>query len=596
MKLSKTWKVLLGGGVIAAVVGVIITFAIGSNPIMIGAGFMNTIFSIGNPKGKIEVELREPATEGEVKANRLANAEGITDPGNEWPSYNRTIYGDRYTSFTQINAKNAANLEVKCIYDTKRLEGFHVTPIVVEGALIATTAEDIFSLNPATCKENWRTHKNSGIGLMPTNRGAAYSNGKVIRGFPDGYVRAFEVSTGKQVWEIYIADPKKSLWLTSAAAAWNGMVFFGTAGGDIHNIRGRVFGINAETGKLLWQTFTVPQQADDSVHAQLGTIPTEKMNKTWGNPPDVPITGGGVWTTISIDPSTGEIYVPVGNPAPDFVNTLREGENLFTNTILVLDAKTGNYVRHHSTMESDWHDWDVSNAPIFYKTRGGRDVFSFHPKDGHLYTYDVTTNKRLFRKPVTKILNAEVKFEPGKEVYFCPGSVGGGEWNGAAFDPRLNLVFTGQNEWCTTTTIAKVEDVAKVPDGMIWFGVDYFNPYKLIGIVDPVEKWGGWIYANDADTGDWKWRARANYPTISGLAPTAGNILAFGDMGGNFRVLRSSDGKVLYENDMGGAIAGGVITYMINDKQYIALTSGTNHPQWPVKPHTGKIVIMGLKE
>lgn len=594
MTVSKVFKYLLGAGIVAAVAVVIWSFAIGSNPILVGAAFMNELFSMGNPKGKIVVELREPASEGTFGPHRFAKAEGVIDPGDGWVSYNRTIYGDRYSPFKQINTDNAKDLKVVCTYDTNLMEGWQTTPLVVQGQMIVTTGENIISIDPATCKENWKTHESSGIGLMPTNRGAAYINGKVVRGFADGYVRAFDVIDGKKVWETFVADKNKNLWLTSAATAWNGMVFYGIAGGDLHNYRGRVVGLDAETGEVKWQTFTVPKQADDVVHGKEGALPVDEMKASWGNPPDIPVTGGGVWTTITVDPEAGKLYVPVGNPAPDFYKSLRPGSNLFTNSMLVLDAKTGDYVTHHSIMKNDWHDWDMSNAPIFFKTRGGKDVFSFHPKDGHVYEYDAHSGERLFRNPVTKIENADVELTVDKEVYFCPGSAGGGEWNGAAFDPEHNLIFTGQNEWCTTAILADPKSISRAPDGMIWFGAAYINPYSLIGKTDPVEKWGGWVYATDADTGEWKWRARANYPTISGLAPTAGGILAFGDMGGHFRVLRSSDGEILFDKHFEGAIAGGVITYLNEGKQYIAFTSGVNHPQWPVKPTTGKMVIMAV--
>ncbi len=593
---SKAVKYLLWGGVVVVGGGIALSYMIGSNPLITGAAVMNEALSIDNPAGEIKIELRDRARQADFPAPRLAAVAPGLDPGDEWHAYNRTVYGDRFSTLTQINADNAARLKVVCSYDSERLEGFQVTPLVINGALIGTTAEDIFSIDPVTCKENWRTHEDSGIGLMPVNRGAAYSNGKLFRGYPDGYVRAYDLDTGSKVWETFVGDNNETIWLTSAAMAWDGMVYYGTAGGDLHNIRGRVFGLDAETGEVMWQVFTVPKQAGDTVHATEGQMPVDKMAASWRNPPDIPVTGGGVWTTITIDPSTGLIYVPVGNPAPDFVKSVRPGSNLFTNTMLVLNAKSGDYVKHYSIMADDWHDWDISNAPILYTTRGGADVLTFHPKDGHVYSYNRGTDDQLFRMPVTKMLNTDAEFSEDRDTYFCPGSVGGGEWSSAAYDPQYNLVFTGQNEWCTTARIAPVNEVNKARDGMIWFGVDYINPYHLIGITDPVEKWGGWIYATDADSGQWKWRARANYPTISGVTPTAGGIVAFGDMGGYFRVLRASDGEKLFEQHFEGAIAGGVITYAVNDLQYIAFTSGVNHPQWPVKPSSGKIIVMTVDE
>ena len=596
MSVRKIIKYLLYTGVAAVLALVAVSYLIGSNPIMLGAAMMNELFSLDDPKPKIEFELREAAEAGDFAPNALAAAPGAAVNDTDWTAYNRTVYGDRYSPLAMINAENAGNLEVVCTFDTDLLEAFQSGLLAINGALIGTTAENIFSLNPETCDKNWWTHKDSGLGMLPVNRGAVYTDGKLVRGFWDGYVRAFDAKTGAQLWETFIGDPQKKLWLSSAASAWNGMVFYGTAGGDSHNIRGRVFGIDAATGAIKWQTFTVPKQADDTVHAKEGTMPADEMKASWRNPPDVPVTGGGVWTSETIDPSTGLLYVPVGNPAPDFVASIRPGSNLFTNTVLVLDAATGDYVRHYSVMPDDWHDWDVSNPPILITSRGGKDMLAFHPKDGHLYGFDRTTNEQLYRQPVTKMLNTDVRFEPEKPVYFCPGSVGGGEWSSAAFDPRHNLIFTGENEWCTTAKIEKDSEVARARDGSVWFGVAYINPFNMAGLQDPPSKWGGWFYASDADTGDWKWRARTNYPIVGSVTPTAGDIVAFGDMGGVFHILRASDGKELFNQRFDGAIAGGVITFAAKGKQYIAFTAGVSHPQWPVPPKTGKIVVLGLKE
>lgn len=288
---------------------------------------------------------------------------------------------------------------------------------------------------------------------------------------------------------------------------------------DLHNIRGRVFGIDAETCKPVWQIFTVPKQEGDILTAPEGKMPTEEMRATWGNPPDVPISGGGTWTSDTLYTETGYLYIPIGNPAPDFVSTLRPGSNLLTNTLVVADAKTGNYVKRYDIMADDWHDWDMSNPPTLYTSRGGRKLLSFHPKDGHLYTYDRATDEQLCRNPVTKQLNTDIRFEPNKPIYFCPGSVGGGEW---------------------------------------------------------------------------KWRARTNYPVLSGVTPTAGGVVFFGDMGGNFRAMRASDGQKLYHGHFEGAFAGGIIAYAIDGTQRVAAMSGVAHPQWPVKPSTGKILVFRL--
>ncbi len=566
------------------------SYAVGSNPIQLGASFLNIFRGANSPEPEIVIEAK---TAAEIQT-LPALYQG--DPSLDWPNYNRTLKGDRFSRLDQINTENASKVVEICSYSTKLMEGNQTGLLMVDGALIATTSEDIFSIDAATCEENWRVKEDTGLGIMPVNRGPAYMDGKLFRGYPDGYVRAYDSATGEKLWETYIADENKSLWLNAAPIAWNGMLFYGTAGGDIHGIRGRVFGMNAETGEIKWQTFTVPQQDEDVVHAPLGSVPDEEMRASWRNPPTVPITGGGVWTAFSLDPETGYLYVPVGNPAPDFVKTVREGSNLFTNTMLVLDTQTGNYVKHYEIMKNDWHDWDMSNPPIFYTTRAGREQMSFHPKDGHLYAYDMSNDAQIYRNPVTKMLNTDVEFVPGVETYFCPGSVGGGEWNSAAYDPMTNIIFTGENEWCASAKIKTDEEAEHHPEGAIWFGVDYFNPYALVGKTDPPSKWGGWLYASDADTGEWAWRARTNYPIVAAVTPTAGGIVMFGDLGGQFHIHNASTGDELLNLEMHGPMAGGLITYMDDDKQYIAVMSGVEHPQWPVQPKVNKVVVLGIPE
>lgn len=586
---KRAWY-LLGGAALIGVVGIAGTYAIGSNPLFVGGAVLNLFRGANAPAAELTVELRQSAT-------KVAQA-GLTDasaPGaGDWASYNRTVESDRFSPLAQINEQTAGGLKVLCTYDTKKLEGSETGLIMVDGALVGTTSEDIFSIDPNTCKENWRVHEDSGLWSIPVNRGAAFHDGKVFRGFNDGYVRAFDLATGKQVWETYITQKDYAGGATAAPIAWDGKVFFGMAGGDVHNVRGRVLALDAATGAPVWQISTVPSLAEDVFHAPKGAMPEDQMRATWGNPADIPISGGGTWTSYTIDPQTGYLYIPVGNSAPDYIKHLRPGENLFANTVLVVDARTGNYVKHYSIRPDDWHDWDMSNTPAVYTSRGGRKQVSVSPKDGYLYTFDGVTDQLLYRNPVTKIENAEVPFEVGKEVHFCPGPAGGGEWNGTAYDGQFNLLFTGSNEWCAWVKIEKDSAAARAKDGANWMGVAYINPLDSAGKFDDPSKWAGWLHATDADSGEWVWRAKSSYPILSGVTPTAGDVVMFGDMGGNFYILRSSDGGKVWSKHFDGAIAGGVITYNSGGAQRVAFMSGISHPLWPVEPDTGKVVILGL--
>jgi alcohol dehydrogenase (cytochrome c) len=315
---------------------------------------------------------------------------------------------------------------------------------------------------------------------------------------------------------------------------------------------------------------------------------------TWRNAADVPISGGGTWTSYTVDAASGRLYVPVANPAPDFVGGLREGENLFTNSVVELDAKTGNYLRHFQITPSDWHDWDVSNAPALITTRGGKRMLSFTPKNGLLYGLDLATGQFAYRSAVNRIENADVPLTTDKDTHFCPGAVGGGEWNGVAYDPRTNLVLSGEEEWCTTVRLKDDSQVKATPDGQEWMGHVQSSPLDLFGRQDPHSEWAGWLYATDADSGQWKWRLKTNYPILGGVTPTAGGLVFFGDMGGNFYAVDASSGNRLWNKKLEGAIAGGVITYTSDGSQKVAVAAGLTSILWPTEVATAKIVVLGL--
>jgi alcohol dehydrogenase (cytochrome c) len=212
-----------------------------------------------------------------------------------------------------------------------------------------------------------------------------------------------------------------------------------------------------------------------------------------------------------------------------------------------------------------------------------------------LYGFDLDTNALLYRLPVTRMKNEDAPFVVGKPVHFCPGSTGGAEWNGPAYDPQLNLVFIGEVEWCTTVTLMPTEKIATVPSGKPWSGEASINPFYTWGKSDPAFDWAGWTYAVDADTGAWRWRAKTNYPVQSGMTPTAGGIVFFGDMGGNFYVLDTANGRKLWGQNLRGAIGGGVVTYSVNGTQKIAVAKGLTEILWPTEITTAKISILGLQ-
>jgi alcohol dehydrogenase (cytochrome c) len=595
MAAMKNKLFVIGGAlIVAGVITAGILYVYWDQAVPLAGMAVNYFRSFSAPPGTTTTELAPASKDAAaVSASPAVPAPLPNAAVEDWPSYNKTLTSERYSPLSQIDTQNVDKLKILCTYDTKQYTSFETGPIVLNGALIGTTEHDIFSLNPANCHENWRTSEDYKPGsLLAVNHGAAYMDGLLFRGTEDGRVLAYDFKTGKRVWEATIADPTIGESTPAAPIAWNGLVFIGNAGGDNKGVKGRMYALDAKTGRIVWEFYLVPKTEGDPTRGPQGATPLDIS--TWKNTSGTPITGGATWTSYTLDPATGLLYVPGGNPAPDFAAGPRDGENLYSDSIVVLDAKTGAYKTHFKLVPKDWHDWDVSTAPALIQTRGGKKLLSVAPKDGHLYGFDLGTDTLLYRTPVTRIENVDEPFAVGKAVHFCPGTVGGAEWNGPAYDPPTNLVLIGEVDWCATVTLQDDEHIQKVKLGKPWSGMATLNPYHTYGIPDSFGKWAGWVYAVDADTGVWKWRLKSNYPIHSGMTPTAGGIVFFGDMGGNFYVLDTASGQRLWGQKIGGAIGGGVITYSVNGVQKVAVATGFTSILWPTEVVTGKIVILGL--
>ena len=565
---------------------------------------INYVRYLSAPAGTLATEMaaykdaKPPAASGAQAPGPVPAAPLVADqtPGaatGNWPSYNKTLTSNRFSQLNQINKDNVGKMKVLCTYDTGQYAGFTSGLLEVNDALIAVTEYDIFSIDPTNCYQNWRTHEDYWPATpQGVNRGAAYMDGKLFRGTQDGRVLAYDFKTGKRLWETTIANPKIGESAPAAPIAWNGLVFIGNAGGDNKGVKGRMYALDAKTGKIVWEFYLVPKTAGDPTRGPQGATPLNMS--TWKNASGTPITGGATWTSYTLNPATGELYIPGGNPAPDFATGPREGSNLYSGSIVVLDAKTGAYKNDFKLVPKDWHDWDVSAAPALIHTKGGKMLLSVAPKDGHLYGFDLATNALLYRTRTTRVENADVPFAIDKAVHFCPGSIGGAEWNGPAYDPQTNLILTGEVEWCTTVTLQNDKQIQAVKLGKPWSAMATLSPYNTYGEQDSFGNWAGWVYAVDADTGTWKWRVKTNYPIQSGVTPTAGGLVFFGDMGGNFYAVDATNGQKLWGQKIGGAVGGGVITYRANGTQKVAVATGLTEILWPTEITTAKVSILGL--
>ena len=381
----------------------------------------------------------------------------------------------------------------------------------MDGALLFVTAFDIFSIDPSTCRENWRTHEDY-VPATPqeVNRGAAYLDGMLFRGTQDARVLAYDVKTGKRIWATAIGDPKKGESAPAAPIAWNGLVFIGNAGGDIKGVKGRMYALDAKTGKIVREWYLVPKAEGDPTRGPLGASPLNAS--TWGNSlQGVPITGGATWNSYSFDPETGLLYVPGGKPAPDFATGVREGSNLYSGSVVVLDAMTG---LTRTTSRSCRKTGTIGTFPALQPLSTPRAARRFCRSPGGRPPLRLRSRyQRLALQAAGHPDGERRRAVCGRQAHpplSC--SVCGAEWNGPAYDPQLNLVFIGEVGWYTTVTLMPAEKIAATAPGKPWSGEASINPFNTWGTPDPTFDWASWMYAVNADTGAWRWRAKTNYP------------------------------------------------------------------------------------
>ena len=371
-------------------------------------------------------------------------------------------------------------------------------------------------------------------------------DGRVFRGTGDARLLALDAATGKLLWKDVIGATRLGESATAAPLAAGGTVYMGIGGSEL-GARGRVMAYDAQTGRELWRFDTVPDGS------------ARRVPDTWKRPKSAKTGGGGVWGAMTLDVTTGELFVPVGNPWPDLDRAYRPGSNLFTDSMVVLDARTGALKWWYQVSPEDWQDLDLAAAPVLYRDAEVRDVLAFGGKDGHVRAIDRDTHQLMFSTPVTTFETARAGPTP-EGVRICPGYAGGVEWNGPALDRLNNTLITGAVDACFIVKSGKT----KYSPNEASFG----------GTVAPDGPVTGWVTALDSETGDVRWRYHAEKPVIAGVTPTAGGVTFTGDLAGNFLVFNSKTGELIHKAATGGALAGGVVTYEAAGRQYVAFASG----------------------
>ncbi len=484
-----------------------------------------------------------------------------------WPYYNRTIDGNRYSALDQIHDRNIDDLEEVCRVQVGGPGPFSAGPIMVDGVIYLTMRVATMAIDSTNCYVIWKSvYVPEEKEVFNTSRGAAYDDGVIVRGTADARLLAYDAQSGKELWRRKIGDPTIGEFVSSAPVIWQGKVFVGLAGSD-WGIRGRIMAFDLKTGQTLWSFDTIPG-------------PGEFGNDTWAGE-SWKTGGGGTWTSYTLDPQTGELFVPVANPAPDWNGSSRRGDNLFTNSVLVLDANTGKRRWHYQTIQHDTHDYGVTAPPILIKL-DGKDYVSVAPKDGFLYLIDRATQALVYKVPTTTILNHQVEPTP-EGLRFCPGIYGGVEWSSPGYDPTHSSLVVGSTDWCTT--VWQTHPVQDYIAGKLY----------MSGRHEQDKESAGWITSFDALTGRERWKYKTSAPVVSGVTPTAGNVTFVGDMAGVLYAFQSDTGALLRKIDTRGAIAGGIITYQMAGRQYLALTSGNiSRSSWPQATGIPSLVIYAL--
>jgi alcohol dehydrogenase (cytochrome c) len=502
-------------------------------------------------------------THAQVTFERLVNAS--SEPQN-WLTYSGDYAGDRFSPLDRVNTANVHSLTAKWVYQTAATGKFETTPLVVDGILYATAQDDrAFALDARTGRPIWLFQHQVPSDIRPccghVNRGLAILGDKVFLGTLDAHVIALDAKTGNVIWDVPAADYKEGYSFTLAPLAVKNLVILGVSGGE-YGIRGFIDAYDADTGQRKWRFYTVPG-------------PGEPGHETWEGD-SWKIGGAPAWMTGVYDPKTNQLFWPTGNPSPSNRGEGRAGDNLYSNSLLALDADSGKLNWHFQFTKHDEHDWDATQVPIMIDS-GEKHLIAQANRNGFFYLLDRTTGKLLSTNAYAHTTWTDSKDADGRPVpnqqssptpegrTVCPGALGATNWMSPSFDSRTNLFYVTAREECDIfSTAPQPYEVGHAYYGSAYFPSDKAEPY-----------WGA-LRAIDPKSGQVKWEFRHVSPTWSGVLSTAGGLLFTGDAEGNFIALDAASGKPLWHFQMGGAVYASPMAFAVDGKEYVAIAAGSS--------------------
>ena len=520
------------------------------------------------------------------------------DAPQNWLTYSGDYFSQRFSELDQISPANVGDLEMQWMYQTPVAGPWQATPIVVDGVMYLTQRpNDIVALDARTGRVFWvyqyAASPNHLACCGANNRGVAVLGDRVFMATLDAHVVAIDAMTGAELWKTAVADMNLAYAFTLAPLAIKDKVLVGSTGGD-QGIRGFVAALDAETGEVAWRFHTIPG-------------PGEPGHETWEPCPPNPETycdpeawqhgGGAAWLTGSYDPELNLTYWGIGNPGPDYNRAQRPGDNLYTCSVVALDADTGEIRWHFQFTPDDPYDFDAVQIPVLADVERNGTLFKvmlWANRNGFYYVLDRATGRFLTGQPFVSVNWAESLDDSGRPVETpqppgaptYPGIAGGTNWYSPAYSPRTELFYIPAWEDYATVFDAAPQQYV---EGRSFTGrfQDFPRTYQAVPDAPitptlsrgPINDWttvngNGAVLALDALTGEQKWKFEMTDVIRSGILTTASDLLFTGARSGYFQALDARTGDLLWKASLGSQIINGPITYAVDGEQYVAVISG----------------------
>jgi alcohol dehydrogenase (cytochrome c) len=506
----------------------------------------------------------------QVTYERILQAE--KEPGN-WLTYSGSYKGHHYSTLDQIKRNNIGNLQLKWVFQARSLEKFQATPLVVDGVMYLTHAiNDVAALDARTGRTFWTYHyklpKDVSLCCGLVNRGLAMLDDLLFMGTVDGHLLALDAKSGNLRWDVNVADYHGGYALTVAPLVVKDKVIVGTAGGE-YGIRGFLDAYEARSGKPAWRFYTIPGPGEP------GHDTWEKNSWEKG--------GGSAWVTGCFDPELNLLYWGIGNPGPDWNGSVREGDNLYTDSVVALDPDTGKLNWYFQFTPHDVWDFDAVQIPVLVdrKFHGRvRKLMFWGNRNGFYYVLDRTTGEYLLGKAFAKVTWAEGLDDKGRPIRrpggepspegnrIYPSVQGATNWYAPSYHPGTDLFYLSVWEYAT---------VYHKGDPTYTRGNRYIGSFPVVPYPDLVtdeDPGYGAVRALNPDTGEMKWEYKMAGLTESGLISTAGDVLFSGNMEGHFFALDCHTGELLWRVYLGGRVANSPITYLVDGKQQVSVAAG----------------------